>query len=200
MSFTKNHNYLLNIYIQHNNLKFVDCRKSIFLFNIFIFPPNLLPLQLCCLGQLHHARLPTTPLTGGTYSLLFFVVQPTQAAWRVVFLIASGVYMVCGGSYVIFSTGTRQAWDSPDDGVTESNDKRESNVARDGMMLQMTHQWPQWECAVWCCWCSSGHLGGQVHFYNKQQWYSIGMSQIVSWFTIWKFHWRYLLCTSERCT
>jgi hypothetical protein len=76
-------------------------------------------------------------------TVFFFVVQPTQAAWRVVFLIASGVYMVCGGSYVLFSTGTRQAWDSPDDGAIERNDKHESDVARDGMMLQTTHQRPQ---------------------------------------------------------
>jgi len=100
----------------------------------------LLPLQLCCLGQLHHSPLPATPLTGGTYSLLFFVVQPTQAAWRVVFLIASGVYFVCGGSYVLFSSGVRQAWDSPDDDIMENSDKSKSDVANDGMMLQVTHQ------------------------------------------------------------
>jgi len=73
-------------------------------------------------------------------SLLFFVVQPTQAAWRVVFLIASGIYIVCGVSYVLFSRGMRQAWDSPDDGVTEKNDRRECDVAKDGIMLQATHQ------------------------------------------------------------
>ena len=108
--------------------------------NIFILPPNLLSLQLCCLVQPHHSPLPTTPLTGGTYSLLFFVVQPTQAAWRLVFLIASGVYIVCGGSYVLFSTGVRQAWDSPDDDVTESSDKSKRDMVKDGMMLQATHQ------------------------------------------------------------
>jgi len=69
-----------------------------------------------------------------------FIVQPTQAAWRVVFLIASGVYMVCGGTYVLFSSGMRQAWDSPDDGERESSDKSKRDVATDGMMLQATHQ------------------------------------------------------------
>jgi hypothetical protein len=33
----------------------------------------------------------------------------------------------------------RQAWDSPDD-VTENGDKSKSDVANDGMMLQVTHQ------------------------------------------------------------
>lgn len=66
--------------------------------------------------------------------------RPTQAAWRVVFLIASGIYIVCGVSYVLFSRGMRQAWDSPDDGVTEKNDRRECDVAKDGIMLQATHQ------------------------------------------------------------
>jgi len=41
---------------------------------------------------------------------------------------------------VLFSTGTRQAWDSPDDGATERKDRRECDVASDGMMLQTTHQ------------------------------------------------------------
>jgi len=66
--------------------------------------------------------------------------RPTQAAWRAVFLIASGVYMVCGGSYLLFSTGMRQAWDSPDSGVTESSDKNKCDVAKEGMMLQATHK------------------------------------------------------------
>jgi hypothetical protein len=34
----------------------------------------------------------------------------------------------------------RQAWDSPDDDVTENSDKSKSDVANDGMMLQVTHQ------------------------------------------------------------
>jgi hypothetical protein len=73
-------------------------------------------------------------------SLLFFVVQPTQAAWREVFLIASGVYIVCGGFYLLFSTGMRQAWDRPDDDVTESSDKSKCDVAKDDMKLQVTQQ------------------------------------------------------------
>lgn len=66
--------------------------------------------------------------------------RPTQAAWRVVFLIASGVYIVCGGSYLLLSTGVRQAWDNPDIGETESSKETKCDVANDGLMLQATHQ------------------------------------------------------------
>jgi len=88
------------------------------------------------------APLPSPNYTPDWWHLqsVFYVVQPTQAAWRAVFLIASGVYMVCGGSYLLFSTGVRQAWDSPDNGVTESSDKNQCDVAKEGMMLQATHK------------------------------------------------------------
>ena len=41
---------------------------------------------------------------------------------------------------MLFSSGMRQAWDSPDDGERESSDKSKRDVATDGMMLQATHQ------------------------------------------------------------
>ncbi|XP_063239664.1 putative inorganic phosphate cotransporter [Bacillus rossius redtenbacheri] len=39
--------------------------------------------------------------------------RPTAAAWREVFLIASGVYIVCATTYVICGSGVRQHWDDP---------------------------------------------------------------------------------------
>jgi hypothetical protein len=65
-------------------------------------------------------------------------VQPTQAAWREVFLIASGVYIVCAGFYAIFGTGVRQAWDNPDNDELQTNGKSTCDVEKDGMMLETT--------------------------------------------------------------
>ncbi|XP_067010645.2 putative inorganic phosphate cotransporter isoform X2 [Anabrus simplex] len=56
--------------------------------------------------------------------------RPTQAAWRVVFAIASGVYVICGLFYLICGSGVRQPWDNPEndektkktDGVTVEKD------------------------------------------------------------------------------
>lgn len=70
---------------------------------------------------------------------IMFVVQPTQAAWRAVFLIASGVYIVCAGFYVVFSSGARQAWDNPDNDESQTNGKSKCDVEKDGMMLQTTN-------------------------------------------------------------
>ncbi|XP_018907130.1 putative inorganic phosphate cotransporter [Bemisia tabaci] len=39
--------------------------------------------------------------------------KPTQAAWRWVFLISSGVYIVCATVYLIFASSERQPWDNP---------------------------------------------------------------------------------------
>ncbi|XP_039292775.1 putative inorganic phosphate cotransporter isoform X1 [Nilaparvata lugens] len=47
--------------------------------------------------------------------------KPTQAAWRKVFFISAGVYILCSTIYQIFGSGVRQAWDNPD------NDKRQSD-------------------------------------------------------------------------
>ncbi|XP_069689174.1 putative inorganic phosphate cotransporter isoform X1 [Periplaneta americana] len=65
--------------------------------------------------------------------------RPTQAAWRAVFLIASGVYIGCGLIYVIFSTGRRQAWDNPDNDSQQSNGNAKCDIEKDGMVLQTTH-------------------------------------------------------------
>lgn len=39
--------------------------------------------------------------------------KPTHAQWRIVFFIASGVYIFCATFFNIFSSGERQAWDNP---------------------------------------------------------------------------------------
>lgn len=43
---------------------------------------------------------------------LFF--QPSQAKWRLVFMISAGVYVVCTTFYIVFGSGERQPWDNPD--------------------------------------------------------------------------------------
>ncbi|PSN56168.1 putative inorganic phosphate cotransporter [Blattella germanica] len=75
------------------------------------------------------------PLTAG------FVTEgrPTQAAWRVVFFIASGVYLFCGTFYAVFSTGVRQQWDNPDNDASQTNGKHKYDIERDGVMLQNTN-------------------------------------------------------------
>lgn len=40
--------------------------------------------------------------------------QPTQAKWRLVFMISAGVYVVCATFYIIFGSGERQSWDNPE--------------------------------------------------------------------------------------
>lgn len=40
--------------------------------------------------------------------------KPTIAQWRIVFLIAAVVYIVCATFYNIFATGERQKWDNPE--------------------------------------------------------------------------------------
>lgn len=44
--------------------------------------------------------------------IIFF--QPSQAKWRIVFMLAAGTYIVCATFYVIFASGERQPWDNPD--------------------------------------------------------------------------------------
>nr|CAD7598036.1 unnamed protein product [Timema genevievae] len=61
--------------------------------------------------------------------------RPTQAAWRVVFMISSGVYIVCSTIYLIFGSGVRQPWDDPshDEPQEDSKDPEKGSV-----MLQET--------------------------------------------------------------
>lgn len=45
---------------------------------------------------------------------LFRLLQPTQAAWRVVFFISAAVYAATACFYLIFASGDVQEWDDPD--------------------------------------------------------------------------------------
>nr|CAD7267894.1 unnamed protein product [Timema shepardi] len=56
--------------------------------------------------------------------------RPTQAAWRVVFMISSGVYIVCSTIYLIFGSGVRQPWDDPsqDEPQEDSKDPEKGSV------------------------------------------------------------------------
>ncbi|KYN19927.1 Putative inorganic phosphate cotransporter [Trachymyrmex cornetzi] len=49
--------------------------------------------------------------------------SPSQAKWRIVFMICAGVYIFCAAFYAIFGSGQRQAWDNPD----KDDDKNEKN-------------------------------------------------------------------------
>lgn len=44
----------------------------------------------------------------------FALFQPTIAQWRIVFLIAAGVYLFTATFYNLFASGSRQPWDNPD--------------------------------------------------------------------------------------
>lgn len=58
--------------------------------------------------------------------------SPTQAAWRVVFVTAACVYMVCCSIYLVFGDGARQLWDDPSNDqinleYKESKNKKSEN-------------------------------------------------------------------------
>lgn len=40
-------------------------------------------------------------------------VKPDHAHWRIVFFIASAIYVFCATFYNIFGSGQRQPWDNP---------------------------------------------------------------------------------------
>lgn len=52
------------------------------------------------------------------------VGTPSQAKWRIVFLTAAAIYMICCSFYVIFGSGERQPWDKDS---TENKNKPNSN-------------------------------------------------------------------------
>jgi hypothetical protein len=68
--------------------------------------------------------------------MLCLILQPTQAAWRVVFFIAAGVYVVCGGIYVFLSSGERQKWDNPENDKVQVNGKEKCDIERNSFILQ----------------------------------------------------------------
>ncbi|XP_049863037.1 putative inorganic phosphate cotransporter isoform X2 [Schistocerca gregaria] len=63
--------------------------------------------------------------------------RPTQAAWRVVFMIASGVYIVCATVYLIFGSGVRQHWDDPSNDSPPKN--KNTDVEKDCVPMESTH-------------------------------------------------------------
>lgn len=64
-----------------------------------------------------------------------FSFQPTQAKWRIVFMISAGVYIVCALFYAIFSSGQRQPWDNPD----KDEDKNEKEGLETVKTVTETH-------------------------------------------------------------
>lgn len=67
------------------------------------------------------AAMQETPLFH--FSLPIF--QPTQAKWRLVFMISAGVYVACATFYVIFGSGQRQLWDNPDKDEERQHEKQD---------------------------------------------------------------------------
>ena len=53
------------------------------------------------------------------------IFQPTQAKWRLVFMISAGVYVACATFYVIFGSGQRQLWDNPDKDEERQHEKQD---------------------------------------------------------------------------
>nr|XP_012151210.1 PREDICTED: putative inorganic phosphate cotransporter isoform X4 [Megachile rotundata] len=53
---------------------------------------------------------------------------PSQAKWRLVFVISAGVYVVCTIFYVIFGSGQRQSWDNP-----EKDEEKQEKQALDSV-------------------------------------------------------------------
>ncbi|XP_060816803.1 putative inorganic phosphate cotransporter isoform X2 [Bombus pascuorum] len=71
------------------------------------------------------------PITAG----YIIVSPPTQAKWRIVFMISAGVYIVCALFYAIFSSGQRQPWDNPD----KDEDKNEKEGLETVKTVVETH-------------------------------------------------------------
>ncbi|XP_063225600.1 putative inorganic phosphate cotransporter isoform X2 [Bacillus rossius redtenbacheri] len=67
--------------------------------------------------------------------------RPTQAAWRVVFMISAGVYILCATVYLAFGSGVRQPWDDPsqDEPVRDERhveESRQNGAALNGKDLE----------------------------------------------------------------
>ncbi|GLV43230.1 picot [Carabus blaptoides fortunei] len=64
------------------------------------------------------------PLTAGNV----IKGNPTQAKWRIVFIAAALVYILCCTFYTIFASGERQPWDNPDEDESEENRRKSTDV------------------------------------------------------------------------
>ncbi|KAL6448305.1 hypothetical protein ACFW04_000334 [Cataglyphis niger] len=56
--------------------------------------------------------------------------SPTQAKWRIVFIICAVIYIICATFYVFCSSGQRQVWDNPD-----RDDDRSERRQLDGVQV-----------------------------------------------------------------
>ncbi|KAK0165954.1 hypothetical protein PV328_004426 [Microctonus aethiopoides] len=54
--------------------------------------------------------------------------KPSQAKWRMVFIISAAIYIVCATFYVIFGSGERQPWDNPDNDDRQEKKKAAGDV------------------------------------------------------------------------
>ncbi|XP_012224783.1 putative inorganic phosphate cotransporter isoform X2 [Linepithema humile] len=54
--------------------------------------------------------------------------SPTQAKWRIVFIICAGIYILCATVFVIFGSGQRQAWDNPEKDDEKSRDDEDKQI------------------------------------------------------------------------
>ncbi|XP_015122844.1 putative inorganic phosphate cotransporter isoform X2 [Diachasma alloeum] len=73
------------------------------------------------------------PITAG----YIIVGTPSQAKWRIVFMISAAVYIVCATFYTIFGSGERQPWDNPD--KDEETQKKQNDVEANKAINETQH-------------------------------------------------------------
>ncbi|XP_008205224.1 putative inorganic phosphate cotransporter isoform X2 [Nasonia vitripennis] len=73
------------------------------------------------------------PITAG----YIIVGTPTQAKWRIVFVLSAAIYVLCATFYIIFGSGQRQSWDNPD---RDSELKEKSDNKKKQQKLNHQHQ------------------------------------------------------------
>ncbi|XP_063974434.1 putative inorganic phosphate cotransporter isoform X2 [Diachasmimorpha longicaudata] len=73
------------------------------------------------------------PITAG----YIIVGTPSQAKWRIVFMISAAVYIVCATFYTIFGSGERQPWDNPEN--DEDTRKKQNDVEANKAINETQH-------------------------------------------------------------
>lgn len=109
------------------------------------------------------------------YSSYLFAFQPTQAAWRVVFITSACVYMVCCSVYLVFGDGTRQPWDNPSNdqmNLEHKKNKKQKQQKKKKMAMDVedTVQWtacqrqrsPRWQRNKLY---PADHVEDSIHYY-----------------------------------
>lgn len=76
------------------------------------------------------------------YLYRIFFLQPTQAAWRVVFITSACVYIVCCSVYIMFGEGTRQPWDNPSNDHLNSKQHKKKQKDIEDTAQWITATWP----------------------------------------------------------